>query len=176
MSGSQGPYDALIIGAGHNGLTCACYLASAGMRVRAPSGTAFSGRFAEAVGYRGYRDRGLALPRTVLDALLLNRARELGAVVEEGSRVTALRHAMDGRVTGVEVMDAGGRTRAVDAALVIGADGLRSVVSRRLGVAATRRAQRRLALVTHYVGIDGMTDSGGGGIGNPGVVIGIAGI
>ena len=30
----SGPYDALIIGAGHNGLTCACYLAAAGLRVR----------------------------------------------------------------------------------------------------------------------------------------------
>jgi phytoene dehydrogenase-like protein len=27
------PYDALIVGAGHNGLTCACYLAGAGLRV-----------------------------------------------------------------------------------------------------------------------------------------------
>jgi phytoene dehydrogenase-like protein len=28
------PYDALIVGGGHNGLTCACYLAAAGYRVR----------------------------------------------------------------------------------------------------------------------------------------------
>jgi phytoene dehydrogenase-like protein len=28
------PYDALIIGGGHNGLTCACYLAAAGYKVR----------------------------------------------------------------------------------------------------------------------------------------------
>src|SRR6187455_3477821 len=27
-------YDALIIGGGHNGLTCACYLAAAGLSVR----------------------------------------------------------------------------------------------------------------------------------------------
>src|SRR3981189_2938261 len=28
------PLDVLVIGAGHNGLTCACYLAAAGLKVR----------------------------------------------------------------------------------------------------------------------------------------------
>ncbi|MBX9811356.1 MAG: NAD(P)/FAD-dependent oxidoreductase [Burkholderiales bacterium] len=31
---SSKPYDALIVGGGHNGLTCACYLAGAGLKVR----------------------------------------------------------------------------------------------------------------------------------------------
>jgi phytoene dehydrogenase-like protein len=33
MPGAK-PYDALIVGGGHNGLTCACYLAAAGLKVR----------------------------------------------------------------------------------------------------------------------------------------------
>ncbi|MES2355071.1 MAG: NAD(P)/FAD-dependent oxidoreductase [Pseudomonadota bacterium] len=34
MTSSNTPYDALIIGAGHNGLVCACYLAAAGLKVK----------------------------------------------------------------------------------------------------------------------------------------------
>ena len=120
------------------------------MRVRAPDGTTFHGRFADVDGYRGFRDRGLALRRTVLDGLLLARAREAGAHVVEGARVTSLARDQSGRVIGVDVVGRGDSQSTVLAAIVIGADGLRSIVSRRLGLAATRRAQRRLALVTHF--------------------------
>ena len=131
-----------------------------GMRVRAPNGITFHGRYAEVAGHRGYRDRGLALRRTILDQMLLSRARDVGATVREGAHVTALTRAMDGRVTGVEVRDANGSSRSLSATVVVGADGLRSIVSRRLGLAATRHAQRRLALVTHFANVDGMTDCG----------------
>src|SRR5476649_936348 len=33
MAGAPKPYDALIVGAGHNGLVCACYLAAGGLEV-----------------------------------------------------------------------------------------------------------------------------------------------
>lgn len=157
-----------------------------GMRVRAPHGVSFHGRYAEVSGYRGYRDRGLALRRTILDPLLLARAREAGAAVHEGVRATDLARDSHGRVVGVDVIDDGGRRRRMEATVVIGADGLRSIVSRRLGVARTRRGQRRLALVSHFAGVAAMSDCGemhverdgyvgladvGGGVTNVAVVI-----
>lgn len=132
----------------------------AGMRVRAPNGAMFNGRFAEVRDYKGYRDRGLALRRTILDGLLLDRARSSGVAVHEGVRVTALRRDSAGRVVGVDAIDGGGAHRALSASIVVGADGLRSIVARRLDLAGTRLAQRRLAFVTHYAGIDGMGDNG----------------
>ena len=131
----------------------------AGMRVRAPNGATFHGRFADVRGFRGYRDRGLALRRTILDNLLVDRARAAGAVVREGIRVTTLRRDSSGRVTGVDVIDEKGETQTLSAGVVVGADGLRSVVARRLDLAATRLAQRRVAFVTHFAGIE-MGDSG----------------
>ena len=132
----------------------------AGMQVRAPNGATFHGKFAEVRGYRGYGDRGLALRRTLLDPLLLARARAAGARVVEGARVTGLVFDATRRVTGVEVLDDSGTVRVVNAGLVVGADGLRSIVSRRLNLARTRRAQRRLALVSHFLGVEGIGDSG----------------
>lgn len=124
----------------------------AGMTVRAPNGALIQGDFVAAHGYRAFRDRGLALRRTVLDPILLDCARAAGAEVHEGLRVTDVTRDESGRAAGVRVLDANGQSRTIAARLVIGADGLRSVVGRRLGLTHARRWPKRLALVAHYEG------------------------
>ena len=131
-----------------------------GMRIRSPGGAIMRGDFAAGHGYRGFRDRGLAVRRTILDAILLEKARGAGARVIEGARVTGLLRDMRGRVTGVGALDAEGRTTTFNARVVIGADGLRSVVAKRLGLTRAMPWPRRLALVTHYRGVADMTDVG----------------
>ena len=121
-----------------------------GMSVRAPNGALIRGDFVSSHGYRAFRDRGLALRRTVLDGILLDCARDAGAEVREGLRVADVRRDATGRATGVRVLDSGGASRDIAASLVIGADGLRSVVARRLDLTRARRWPRRLALVAHY--------------------------
>jgi flavin-dependent dehydrogenase len=132
----------------------------AGMVIRAPNGALMRGDFVAAHGYPPFRERGLALRRTKLDPILLDCARQAGVEVREGMRVTDVTRDDTGRVTGVHVLDARGTRSTVDAALVIGADGLRSVVSRRLGLARTRRWPRRLALVGHYENFGGVGEWG----------------
>lgn len=131
-----------------------------GMRIRSPGGANMRGDFAADHGYRGFRDRGLAIRRTILDAVLLERARLAGARVVEGARVTALLRDTRGRITGVGALDTNGRSTTVSARVVVGADGLRSVVAKRLGLTRSLPWPRRLALVTHYRGVAGMSDVG----------------
>ena len=132
----------------------------AGMTVVAPNGARIVGHFAGAHGWRGYRDRGLALRRPVLDAILLERARSAGVRVAEGVRVTDVLRDRRGRAAGVATIEADGRAGERRSALVVGADGLRSVVARRLGLARVARWPRRVAFVTHYRGIEGIGDVG----------------
>lgn len=129
-----------------------------GMRVHAPNGSTIHGEFASDHGYHGHRDRGLAVRRTILDSILLDRARSAGARVEEGCRVTDVTKVGADRVTGV--VTTGSSIRNLKADLVIGADGLRSVVGRRLGLIRASRWPRRIALVTHYSGVQGARDFG----------------
>lgn len=131
-----------------------------GMRVHAPNGRTIHGEFVSAHGFRGYRDRGLAVRRTILDSILLERARSAGARVEEGVRVTDVIKDANGRVSGVMTAGGAGAARIRGAALVVGADGLRSVVGRRLNLIRASRWPRRIALVTHYTGVEGMRGFG----------------
>jgi geranylgeranyl reductase family protein len=131
----------------------------AGMIVRAPSGRQLRGDFVAGHGFRGFRDRGLAVRRRVLDSLLLDAARRAGARVVEQLRVTDVQRDNRGRVRGVVASD-GTRTRGLIAPLVIGADGLRSIVGRRLGLIRSGRFPRRVALVSHWRGIADVGDYG----------------
>lgn len=131
-----------------------------GMRLRSPDGTTFSGRFLAEHGYRAFRDRGLALPRATLDQLLLGAARAAGVDVREGWRLQSLAQDPDGRVTGVIGTDAAGRPERVHASVVVGADGLRSVVARRLGLVRRSRHLVRHAIVAHFSGVEGIDDEG----------------
>lgn len=131
----------------------------AGMLVRAPSGESFRGHFAGAHGFRGFRDSGLALRRTILDSILLDHARAAGVRVREGTRVVDVTAAR-GRATGVLIAESDGARVRIGARLVIGADGLRSIVSRRLGLARRSRWPSRIALVGHYTGVGGVGEVG----------------
>ncbi|HET6680734.1 MAG TPA: NAD(P)/FAD-dependent oxidoreductase [Gemmatimonadaceae bacterium] len=127
-----------------------------GMRVRAPGGDVIHGEFAAAHGFHGFRDRGLALRRTVLDAILLDRARAAGAEVVEGERVESLLVDARGAACGVATVDAAGARRERRAAFVVGADGLRSIVARRAGLAHQRRWPRRVAVIAHATNVTGV--------------------
>ncbi|HMI58261.1 MAG TPA: FAD-dependent oxidoreductase [Gemmatimonadaceae bacterium] len=145
----------------------------AGMVIRAPSGARIRGEFAAANGFRAFRDRGLALRRPVLDSILLERARAAGVVVREGEQVISVLRDSRGAVCGVRVRGMGGRSdqegadgardttdTEIRARLVIGADGLRSTIARRIGVARHALGPRRLAFIGHYRDVDEITDFG----------------
>jgi flavin-dependent dehydrogenase len=123
-----------------------------GISVRAPSGAVIKGDFIASHGFRGFRDRGLSVRREVLDAILLDCARDAGAVVCEGVRVTDVVRDPTQRVVGVRTL-VNGTPGEIRARLVIAADGLRSVIAHRLGLANVRRWPRRIALVSHYSGV-----------------------
>src|SRR5205823_14993266 len=107
--------------------------------VRAPNGFVANGEFAANHGFHGFRDKGLAIRRTILDEIVLRGARTVGARVEEEVRVTDVARNRESRVDGVITIGRGGAQRVLRSRYVIGADGLRSVIGRRLGLVKTSR-------------------------------------
>ena len=155
----------------------------AGTTLFGPGGGRLVGRFAGIVP-APFRPTGLSLSRRLLDATLVARAREVGARVVEETQVTDLLYD-SGRVAGAVIRDVTGRTSTVRASLVIGADGLRSVVARKLG-RQRRGPPSRIGFVAHVADVAGMaaeaeihvTGEGyvglnpiGGGVVNVGMVI-----
>ena len=86
--------------------------------------------------------------RLILDAIVLGGARSAGARVEELARVTDVVRDPARRVSGVSVIGTDGSPRVLTSRFVVGADGLRSVVGRRLGLTRTSRfTPSRIALL-----------------------------
>lgn len=129
------------------------------MTIHAVNGQSFEGRFDTARDCGGQRNAALGVRRETFDAILLDRARAVGARVTEGAAVTDLLRDPGGRVTGVRVRE-GDIMRDVAARIVVGADGLRSVVGRRLGLIRAARWPRRVGFVTHFAGVEGVGRSG----------------
>ena len=124
-----------------------------GMKVVAPDGTAAVGRFRG-----GPRPYSFALPRTAFDTILVAAAARAGVQVREAVTVEDL--VWNGRaVAGVVARSRSGRRDAQLARVVVGADGLRSVVARRLGV-VRRSPPQRIAFTAHVANVAGVGDVG----------------
>jgi flavin-dependent dehydrogenase len=138
-----------------------------GTIVTASRGARLDGAFARA-GHQPFRPAGLSIARRVLDARLVEAARAAGATVLERRTVEDLIYD-DGAVGGAVVRDAAGTRRVIRARLTIGADGLRSVVARRLGGQRYGRP-RRIAFVGHFTGVAGVGRSAEMHVGTDGYV------
>lgn len=128
-----------------------------GFRLVSDDGGAVVGRFAGGHRFTPFRPYGLALPRATLDLIVLNAAIRAGAQVRQGVAVERLL-VEDGVVRGAVVRD-GWRREPVRARAVVGADGIKSIVARTLGLARWG-TPRRLALVAHMENVDGTSDYG----------------
>jgi flavin-dependent dehydrogenase len=109
-----------------------------------PCGAVIEGCFPEFEGV----DAMLSPRRTLLDAMLVDAARDAGAEVREGSPVDEVL-IEDGRVTGIR-----GRGIEERAPLVIGADGKHSLVARAVGAPAyNEKPALSIAYYTYWEGV-----------------------
>ncbi len=159
---------------------------SGGLRIRgtsvsAPFGASLTGLFARAG--RPFRPTGLSVPRRILDHALVCAAREAGALVRERCPVVDVVRT-DGRISGLVVRERG-ELRRIAARLVVGADGLHSIMARTIGRRRTGFL-RRYALAGHVAGVAGLDETAelhvgpdgyvglnplGGGVANVAVVL-----
>jgi geranylgeranyl reductase family protein len=125
-----------------------------GSSVTGALGGGIAGRF-DAAGGTPFRPTGLALPRRLLDAALVDAARASGVTVQEGARVRAFAQRTDGTMTVTLDGEGGGHATELTARVIVGADGLRSTVARAAGLRRQGRL-RRTAFVAHVQGVTGL--------------------
>jgi flavin-dependent dehydrogenase len=128
----------------------------AGMKVTACRGATAHGLFARAR-HRPFRPTGLSVSRWILDHTLVEAARGAGAQIMERAALEEVLYA-EGGIAGGVIRDAAGRRHSIHARLTVGADGLRSIMARRMG-RRTHSRPRRVAFVTHVDGVQRMGSS-----------------
>ncbi|CAN5811708.1 hypothetical protein BH24CHL4_BH24CHL4_11550 [soil metagenome] len=124
------------------------------MQVQAPDGSMFLADFTRAEPGKF----ALGLSRFVLDAIILDRARQHGVRVRERSHVREV-FISDRDSVEIEATVEGSR-HTLRAELVIGADGRHSAVSRSLGLDRSVRWPQRTGLAAHYRGLTGLSRFG----------------
>jgi flavin-dependent dehydrogenase len=112
-----------------------------GWRLRSP-GVDVAARF-------GADRHGYGMSRQVLDASLLDAARARGAEVLEEAHVRHAEAACGLEPPSVTIRTREGASRTLRARIVVGADGLRSVVSRSLGLVRRAPRLRKVSLTFH---------------------------
>jgi len=122
-----------------------------GWRIFADNGAGFEARFADCT-TDGRTQNGFSIRRDRLDAILLSAAQQAGVRVQTGMRVDSL-VLRDDRVRGIRARDVNGEIVEVSARMTIGADGLRSIVRRRLALSARPPRLRKVAFTTHVSGV-----------------------
>ena len=88
--------------------------------------------------------------RTVLDRILVDGAREAGADVRHGVRLTGLERDAHGRVVAAVLAGAGPRQQRIEAGIVIGADGMRSTVAELVEAPIYRQGRHATAVLYAY--------------------------
>ena len=138
-----------------------------GTTVIGARGSRLTGRFALASA-QDPRAEGLSVTRRILDHALMSRAVSAGAEFLPRCRVEDL-HIENGIVRGAIIREDDGRRTTLRARLTIGADGLRSVVARRLGGVRYDRP-RRMAFVAHVRGVRDVSSTSEMHVGRAGYV------
>ena len=129
-----------------------------GWQIHARNGACFSARFQDCTNDPALQ-HGLALERRTFDQILLQAARDAGVRIFERQRVDRVRFENE-LVVGAELRGADGRRETVASRLLVGADGLKSVVRRQLDLGSRPPRLRKVAFTARIAGVAGLQRAG----------------